>query len=266
MKKIFIVFTVLLLVVAGGLYYVYNNLERFVKQQIEIAGTEATGTAVTVDEVVIDLGTATASVRGFRVANPEGFSEDSMISFDELQVVLDFANLSRERVGITSIIARNPHVLYELQGTLSNLDVVRARLAGNEPTTETATNTDQAIHLDIGRIDIEQISATLSSPQLSAPVGVSLGDIRLRNLSGTPDEIANQVMEPLLTQLSSNAARVLLSARAGDLRDDVLQRVDESLEAAGETLRETGATIREGLGDLFKRDNDDEGAGQPVTQ
>lgn len=265
MKKILGAIVLLLLVVAGGLYYLYSNMDRLAKQQIEISGTEAMGTAVTVDEVVIDLPTGSASIRGLRVANPEGYSAGSMLGFAELNLVLDITNLSRHRIGIQSIVARNPHVLYEMQGNVSNLDVIHSRLAGGNPSAETSVNSADDILLDITRINIQEIGATLSSPLLSAPVEVSLGDIILLDLSGTPDQIAQQIMGPVMAQLSNNAARALLSKRAGNLRDDVLEQVDASLEAAGETLRETGANIREGLGNLFDRDDAEE-TGTPVAQ
>jgi hypothetical protein len=265
MKKILVAIMLLLVMLAGAGYYFYSNMEFLVKQQIETAGTAALGTAVTVDEVVIDLPTGAASIRGLRVANPEGFSAGSIMSFAELQVVLDINKLSRERIGIRSIIATSPHVLYELQGTASNLDVIRANVAAQAPAAETPASPGIEVQLDIARIDITEIGATLNSTALNGPVEVKLGDIALRDLSGTPKEIANQVMQPLLEQLSSNAARALLSARAGDLRDDVLDQVDASLEAAGETIRETSANIREGLSDLFNGDDDDN-APQPAPQ
>ncbi|MES2462754.1 MAG: hypothetical protein V4671_19405 [Armatimonadota bacterium] len=263
MRKIFGGTLLLLLVMAAGLFYLYSNLEYYVKQQIETAGSEATGTAVNVDEVVIDLSSGTASIRGFRVANPEGFSSANMMSFSELNVVLDLNNLSRDRIGIMSILTTDPHILYEMKGDISNLDVMREKLAEQSSTSPGPASQGSDIYLDIARVDIGGIGATLVSPLLAAPVEVSLGDIALRDLHGTPEEIANQVMQPVLAQLSGTAARALLSTRAGDLRDDVLDRVDAGLEAAGENIREAGSNIREGLKDLLNGDDNSDDA--PAT-
>jgi hypothetical protein len=258
MKKAFVSTVLLLLVLGGGAYYLYTNLDFYVKQQIEAAGTAAVGTAVTVESVEINVPAGTATVRGFRVANPEGYSASSMMSFEELHVALDLNNISRERVGVTAITARNPHILYEMQGNVSNLDIVRGNLAGQGRAPAPQNDESGAIQLEIASVDIEEIGATLSSNLLTGPVEVELGDIALRDLRGTPTQIADQIMQPLISQLSANAGRALLSARAGDLGDEVLERVDAGLEAAGEALRETGATIREGLGNIFSRDDDEE--------
>jgi hypothetical protein len=258
MKKFLVVTVLLLLVFGGGAYYVYSNLDYYVKQQIETAGTAALGTAVTVEGVAINVPAGTATIRGFSIANPPGYSAGSMMTFDELYVALDLNNISRERIGISTITARSPHLLYELQGKVSNLDIVRGNLAGPGPAAPVSESDTSDIQLDIASIDIEAIGATLSSNLLTAPVEVPLGDVALRNLSGTPTQIAEQIMEPLIAQLSANAGRALLSARAGDLRDDVLERVDDSLDAAGAKVRETGESIRAGLGNLFNRDDAEE--------
>lgn len=255
MKKTLVVTLLLFLALGGGVYYLYSNLDFYVKQQIESAGTAAVGTAVTVEAVAIDVPAGTATIRGFRVANPEGYSASSMMSFDELHVVLDLNNISRERIGILAITARNPHVLYEMQGNVSNLDIVRGKLAGQGTAAPAPENSASPIQLEIASVDIEDVGATLSSNLLTAPVAVDLGDVALRDLRGTPTQIADQIMQPLVSQLAASAGRALLSARAGDLKDDVLERVDAGLEAAGETLREAGANIREGFGNIFNRDD-----------
>lgn len=258
MKKAFIVTLLLLLVIGGVTWYFYSNLDFYVKQQIETAGTAAVGTAVTVDDVAIDVPAGTATVHGFRVANPAGFSESSMMSFDELHVALDLNNISRQRIGILAITARNPRVLYEMQGNTSNLDIVRGNLAGRGTAAPAPENSATPIQLDIASVDIEDIDATLSSNLLTAPLTVDLGDVALRDLSGTPAEIADQIMQPLITQLAATAGRALLSARADDFKDEVLDQVDAGLEAAEQTLKEVGDDIREGLGNIFNRRNDAE--------
>ncbi len=79
---------------------------------------------------------------------------------------------------------------------------------------------------------------------------LSLGDINLQDLQGTPDEIAQQIIAPLMGQLSANAASALLEATA-DMITDGIQGVTEEL---GEGLEDVGDALEdslEGLGDLF---------------
>ena len=258
MKKVLIGAALLVMVLAGGAYYFYSNLDYFVKRQIETAGSAATGTAVSVDEVVIDLASGSASIHGLRVANPAGYSAASMLSFAELTLVLDMTRLTRDSITIMSVTAREPRVLYELQGNVSNLDMVGASLAARQPTPATAANTADSVNIHIARINIEEVGASLNSPDLAAPVEVRLGNIALRNLGGTPEQTAHQFMEPLIAQLSSYATRALLITRAGELRRDVLEQVGASLDATGENLIETGELLLDGLDNLLNNLSDEE--------
>src|SRR5690606_36699221 len=143
-----------------------------VEQAIETAGTQALGTPVTVDAVELDLAAGRASIFGFAIANPEGFSDNAVLSFQETTVVLDLANLSSQHVGIQSILARNPRVYFESQGRESNIDVLRQRLASAEPDAAAAPETPAGnpVRLSIGSVDVQQIEAVLDVDVLQAPV------------------------------------------------------------------------------------------------
>lgn len=235
MKKVGIAVVVMFLLLGGGAWYVFVNLDALVKRGIETAGSDAVGTAVRVESVDVDLATGSAIITGFTVANPEGFSDAAMLSFSELVVVLDTARLSREAIGIHSITARNPRVLFEKRGNLTNLDVVAERLQG-PPVPATVEPGVPAVQLAIGTLTIEDIAATLVADVLPQPVDVSLGDIHLQNLQGTPQELARQILRPVMAQLARNAALSLLSVSAGELGAQILQHASEELEAVGEAI------------------------------
>lgn len=246
---------VVILLVGGGLYYVYSNLDALVERGIETAGTSAAGTQVAVDSVDLDLLAGSAIIRGFTLANPEGYSDAAMLSFDELAVVIDISSMSRSggTIPITSITSRNPHLLYETHDGVSNLDTIRERLASDsaEPAPE---STGPEPQIEIGSIVIEGIGATVSSDLLPSPAEVELGDVRLQNLSGTPAEIAQQVLRPLLTQLAANAGRIALTLIPEDLRAAGTAVRD----AAEARVEQAGDAVREGLGNLLRRGDDAE--------
>ena len=74
MKKIILgLFLVILIAIAGGLYYVLSNLDALVEAAIEKHGSEATQTAVLVDSVKIDLASGAGGISGLTIANPKGF-------------------------------------------------------------------------------------------------------------------------------------------------------------------------------------------------
>lgn len=244
-------FVVLLLLIGGGLYYVYTNLDSLVEQGIETAGTSAAGTPVRVDSVDLDLMGGSATIRGFTVANPAGFSDAAMLSFDELAVVIDVASMSSTNLRIVSVTSRNPHLLYETRDGMSNLDVVRERLGSGAAPESSGPGSE--LNLEIGSIVINSIGATVNSDLMPEAVEVELGDVRLQDLSGTPSEVAQQVLRPLLTQLAANAGRIALTLIPEDFRAAGAAVRD----AAEARIEQAGEGIRAGLGNLLNRDEEE---------
>jgi hypothetical protein len=249
MKKLFIGLLVLALVLGAGLYYLVSNLDSIVKRGIESAGTDALGTDVRVDSVAIDLAAGSATLSGFSIANPEGFSNQDMVRFDELSVMLDLGSLRSDVIRITSIRSVNPYVLYELQGTQSNIDTVRARFPAQDAAPEPEPGPQPVIGVDA--VTIEGIQGSLQSNLLSAPINVNLGNVTLPAAQGTPPELARQIARPLLTQLARNAAAAFAAIPASQLRDSAGQAVEqlqEQLDQAEEAARSAADELRNRLG------------------
>lgn len=263
MKKVLIGLVVVVVLIAGFIFYTLSNLDKIVKTAIETAGSEAVGSAVLVGAVEIDLFSGTASIHNFSIANPEGFSNQPLMSFAELSVGLDLNNISGTAIGIRSIVAREPYILYEMRGDSSNLDAMNENIAGDNSsaTTEPSAGSAESPVLTVDSILIEDIQASLESDLLGEPLDVNLGDINLDNLHGTPEEIASQIIKPVLAQLSTTAANSLLTAVAGmdleDLEAAAEARVDEEMENLEERAREEidealGEGVRKGLESLLK--------------
>ena len=258
MKRVLLgIVVVLLVLVGGGLYFVYANLDMLVERGIERAGSSATGSAVEVGSVELDLLGGSAIIRSFTLQNPPGYSDAAMLSFDELAVVIDVANTDSRNIRIRSVTSRSPHLLYETRDGVSNLDIMRDAVGGSEPAPEAS---GQQLNLEIGSVVIEGIMATVRSDLLPQPAEVELGNVRLENLSGTPNEIAHQVMRPLLTQLAANAGRIALTLVPEDLRSAgaaVRDAAGAGLEQAGEAVGEATQGLRESIGGLLRRDDDE---------
>ena len=258
MKKVFIGLGVVIVLLVGGVYLVYSNLDSIVETAIEQAGTEAVGSEVAVDGVSLDLAAGRASIMGFSVANPAGYSAGDMVRFDELTVSVDITSLQEEVIRINSIVARNPYIRYESVGGTSNVDTVSARFASDEEAPVEDESAGEGPQLSIGSIVIEGIQGSLSDDRLPREMDVNLGDIVLEDLNGTPDEIASQVMKPLLSQITTTASQAILSSVGEFLEEDLQGRANEALDSAKESLNESlneslDENLRENLGNLLNR-------------
>lgn len=267
MKKLFIALGLIVVLVGAGLTVLFLNLDSLAKRVMESAGTRALGTEVTVGAVEIDLVNGNAGVTDFRVANPEGFSNGDMMRFDALAVDIALGSIGSEMIRINSVRSTNPYVLYELQDGRANVDVMRERLASGQPD-EAEPEAAEQLLLSIGEIEIEDIQGRLQADRLPRAVDVNLGTIVLRNMEGTPTEIAAQIARPLITQISTNAASALLRATtevlegelteraeqaAQELRDQASSRLQETRQQADEALQEATGDLSERLRDAFNR-------------
>lgn len=266
MKKVLIGLAVVIVLLVGGVFLVFSNLDAIVESAIETAGSQALGTQVEVGRVELSLTTGAASIYDFSIANPPGFSNAQMISFDELSVAINLQNTSGDQVHINSVIARSPHVLYETNESTSNVDTISARFESEEDVAETDT-ADADINLIIDSILIEDIQGTLYSSRLPNPVEVSLGNIQLANLEGSPDALASEIMAPVMAQIAAAATQALVQATAellSGVAEEVEQRVEEALEDVSaqvdtvteqvDAVTEQAEEALESVGNLFRRD------------
>lgn len=254
MKKLLIGLGVLVVIVVGGAFFLLSNLDGLVKTAIETFGSDAIGSEVSVGSVEIDLRGGSAAIYDFDVANPEGFGDRMMLSFSEVSMAIDLASINGDVIRINSIVARQPSVLYERANGTTNIDTVSARFANSEDQETVDPATDEAAaRLNIDSILIEDIQAHMAGEGVP-DITINLGNINLQNLQGTPDEIALQIMTPLMRQISTSAASALLQATA-DMLSDGLQGATENLDNLGEglsdSINDAGDALEERLGNLF---------------
>ena len=127
MKKIIIgVLLVILIAIAGGVYYVLTNLDALVEAAIEKHGSEATQTAVRVDSVKIDLSNGAAGISGLTIANPSGFAQPYAFSLAEVRAGIDLQSLKEEPYIIDEVAILAPQVFVEInEDNKTNLNEIK---------------------------------------------------------------------------------------------------------------------------------------------
>mgnify|MGYP005813988131 FL=1 len=246
MKKLLVGLLALAVIIGAGMMLLVSNLDSIVKRAVESAGTDALGTPVRLESVAIDLRAGTASLYGFSVANPPGYSDQDMIRVDELSVAIDIASLNSDVIRITSIRSVNPYVLYELQGTRGNLNAIMDQFP---PAAETQEPAGPLPVIAIDEISVNGIQGSLQSAQVSRAVDINLGNVLVTGVQGTPDELATQISRPLIAQLARNAAAALSSAIAsgaleGELQQRASEAVDDLRSEAADQLEQAEDAVR----------------------
>ena len=250
MKKILLVLLLLIIVaVAGGAYFVVKNLDSFIAQTIEKEGTAALGSKVSVSQVTTKLKEGQASISGITIANPAGYQNAHALSLNQISAEVDYADQVIKQVTINQ-----PIINAELKGSTSNFQ----DLLDNKPEDEDEEGADDEQSSD-QVITIKKISLLKATVNLLATdyaPGASYGlsntldldtsfimdDFILTNISGTSDEITEEVSEKLIqhikSQVTAYAVKEVKAQATAELKEKATEKINEVIgDKLGDKLK-----------------------------
>jgi hypothetical protein len=223
LKKIGIGVVVLLIIVAGVGYYLFSNLDSYIKAAIEKYGSQATQASVTLDSVVVSLTTGEGGMVGLDVGNPKGFATPHAITVGAITLKLDTSTVTGSGpIVIKEIDIDKPQVTYEIGNTGgSNLEAIQKNteaFAGGGSNAPTAGGGQERkliindLYVRDGQIDVS--ATVLQGKEVNAPLPtIHLTDIGKNSNGATAAQVANQV----LGAITSEAAKVGSSALTSSL-------------------------------------------------
>lgn len=233
------VLVLILAVIGGAGYFLVNNLDGIVKNLIEEIGSDVTKTDVRVAGVEVKLLEGSATLTGLTVANPPGFSNESLFSLDRIKVTIDTGSLTGPVYVIKEITAEGVRVLAEQKGAATNVTALMDNMDTGEstsadPAAESAAGED--IRLAISSMSLAAGKMELRSDQFETQQ-VNLKGLSFSNL-GTAE-----------AGLTPEQMGVAISAQ---LMDRVQDAVMDAL--AARIRKEAESQIKSKISDLFKRD------------
>jgi hypothetical protein len=205
LKKILIGVGVLVVIVVILVVIVLKNLDDIVKAVIEKVGTDVTGVDVSVGSVKIKLSEGSAAIRNLRMANPPGYSDEPMIDFGELSLKADFENSVIEKINVVS-----PHFQFEQKGATSNFQEVQKNIEKRsegkpeeeeEPVEKKEVVEEEPTVIQIDLFEIKDARVTFISDLEDEPKELIIESLPFKNLKGTGEEIAQQLMSQLVKQI-----------------------------------------------------------------
>ncbi len=135
MKKGLGIIAVLVLLIAGGAWYMLSGAGDFIRVQIEQQGSKYLGTTVSVFKVDLALTEGRMTISDLDIKNPVGFSKNDAFSVD--MIILDLGEVINEPYVMQTISIDAPEILYEVdKDGKGNLMVLKNNLAKTLPKTE----------------------------------------------------------------------------------------------------------------------------------
>jgi len=198
------------LLLAGGAYWLFGNLDAIVKRAIQHYGSQMTQARVHVDAVQLRGTDGIGIVRGLTVGNPAGFRSDHALKVGVIEVEVDVHTITDAVVVIKRIVIDSPDVIYEKGDTLTNFDAIQQNiaraLASGSPSAGAAPSSPQR-KLIVDELVIRHAHAQAIAPALlGKSVSATLPDVNLRHLGRaegglTPAQLGQVVARALSQRL-----------------------------------------------------------------
>ncbi|MHC8494843.1 AsmA family protein [Thalassospira sp. SM2505] len=280
MKKILIGLAAIIVLVVGGLVYVYVNLDDIVKTTIEKAGTRVTLAEVTVDGVTIEPTQNTAGITGLVVGNPDGFKTDYAFSLGNISVRLDGTTLTSDTIRIIEVVVDAPSVTYELGNGSSNIATIQRNVesfvqrvsgptgaGGADGATDTAASEEAGsstkiiiddVYVRNGNVGVS--AALLQGKKLSASLPeIHLEDVGKDDGGATPAEVASEI----LTAINASVFKAVSSLNVdgllqgvGDLGKGVVGAVGGAASTGGSSVKDGAEALGGAVKGLFGGSSD----------
>lgn len=271
MKKVIpAVILIIVLAIAGGIYYLLTNLDALIEAAIEKYGSEATHTSVLVDNVKTDLSNGAAGITGLTVGNPAGYDLPNAFSLGEIRVAIDLQSLQEEPYVINEIAVLAPQVFVEInEDNKTNLNELKNNLTAGSSAKAQAekSHTPAGESANEPRLIIRRI--TFADGTIQAKVAalkgkeykLKLPSFDMRNLGGsqgsTPTEIANEILKRLTDRASDIVKKEIVDAELNKLKEKAQQKIDEEKarlqDKVDSQLDEEKDKVKDKLKNLFGR-------------
>lgn len=227
---------VLVLILGGGAWWLYQSLDKVVASAIRVYGPQITGVNVKLDSVKVRPADGAAAIHALELGNPAGFKTPRALAVGTVSMQLDVATLTKDVVLIKEILIEHPQVTYEYASGGSNLDVIQrnvdqylaARTGGNSAPADKASQKKVIIeHLYIrdarAAVSAEALhgkAMTLALPE------IHLTDIGKKSGGATPAEATRQVVGAITQSATKAVAPLNLGGTMASIKKGMSGAVD----------------------------------------
>ena len=269
MKKVILGLTlVIVLAIAGGVYFLMTNLDALVEAAIEKYGSEATQTSVLVDSVKIDLTDGAAGISGLTIGNPAGYGFANAFSLGKIRVGINLQSLQEEPYVINEITVLAPQVFVEInKDNKTNLNELKNNLTAglkgkvqDKKSQAPAEGGAKEPRLIIRRVTFADgtIQARVSALK-NKEYKLKLPSLDMSNLGGrkgaTASEIASEIVKRLTDHASNVVKKDIIDAEVNKLKAKAQKKIDlekSKLEGKSKSkLEEEKSKIIDKLPGLF---------------
>lgn len=268
---------VLIALVVVGVVVLYFSLNGIIKNVVETQGTKATGVATTLNAVNLNPFAGALTLNEFNLANPEGFTNDTLFNLGEADVQIQIGTaISGDEVVIDRLHVDGAEVVVAFENGKLNVQELLKQIKENAgPSDETDPPADdkpaeedsgeaKGILIKDMKITNTKVRGEISLIPGTDPVPVNFlianieeTDFREADTGAVIGYVIQTVMLNATTGLAENIEG--MGEIVGDLGELGVQAVEDLGGEATKALDDAGKKLEEGLGGLLggkKKDAD----------
>ncbi len=258
MKKRYVFLGLLILIGAGGYYFV-NSIEAIVKNLVYKYGSQITGTEVNLQGFNLSLTSGEGSIRGLTVGNPKNYKSANLIDLGGVTVKVDLKSLATDTIIINEIRVDKPVITYEMLSLTQNnikqlLDNISQNTASAEKDevaqaaeakTANATTEDKAaakkVIIKLVSINEGALKAITPLQKDEATLDVRLPAITLRDIgeSKKGESIASSISK-ILTKILNTASETVIKNNLGDLKNVAKENLENVVGGVKNKIKDFG--------------------------
>ncbi len=266
-KKIVVLLIVVIVAVA---VIGYVAIDKIAKAGIEQGGTYAMGVETKLNRIHVGLLSASVSLNGLTVANPEGFKSEYFMTLGDGSVEVSLGSLMGDKVEVPLLTLNHINLALEKDKGKANYQVILDHLAEvSGPRDEPAEDTEgkKFVIKELVITDVKVKAEVIGG--VSVPI--TIPEIRLTDIGSDSDkgvllkDLSGIILTAILTTVVEQAGDILPGgigeglqgglASVGDLGDfgmrvvgDVTSQASEMVGEAAEKLEEKAKVAKEEVG------------------
>jgi len=219
---------VVLVVIGGGVWWLYSSRDALIKRAIEHYGPQLTGTAVKVREVKLEPIDGRGAISGLEIGNPPGFSAARALAVGEMRLAVDPGTITSDVVHVKEISLEAPTITYERGAQGDNLSAIQKHIKSQLPKSQGGSGAaEKSKDAPQRKFIVDHVQIRQAKVSYGGALTVDLGDVHLRDLGkkkggATAAELTDEVWTEL-----SRVAMSRAPAAVQELRDKAKGATDK---------------------------------------
>jgi hypothetical protein len=226
MKKIVLVFILLVAVIGGLTYWFFENLDDFIKNYMVEYGSKMTKTDIEVDSVKTDISKGEILINRVGIENPKGFSNNEAFEVKKVKININKETLNKDVIEIQLVLINNPEIIYEYNGKKTNFNVLKDNIQNYQKNVIDSSNEKKISQVTESKEKMESIDKKFSKTFIIKELKIVDLEIKARVSSIKKDFINKKI--PLIVM--KNIGSKTKGATPEFILERVILKIDDNLE------------------------------------